>query len=247
MLETIREYAVERMEEDPGFSAATRWAHAAYFAEFSRRQWERLTGPGREAALAELSSDLENVRSAWSYWVGERDLDQLGKFIDSLWYLYDARGWYHATIDLTQDMLRVLQSAPRTAERIQQEILLQTSLARALQVIKGHGGGREEASPRLGTLPGGGEIQLFPVLRPGQPVWLIIGVRKARQMAEKIQSRPICLMIRICSSRGISGWGTPWLSPAISSGLDHLREYRVLTRSSSAHPASTRQPLRPSA
>ena len=43
MLETIREYAAERLDDSPEFDAAARRAHAAYFADFARRQWEGVT------------------------------------------------------------------------------------------------------------------------------------------------------------------------------------------------------------
>jgi predicted ATPase/class 3 adenylate cyclase len=191
MLETIREYAAERLEADPGFSAAARRAHAAYFAAFTQRQWERLAGAEREVALAELSADLENVRTAWEYWAGEKDLEQLGLFVDSLWLLYDWRGWYHLTIELTVDMLDILKSLPPTPERIQQEILLQTSLARALQVIKGYTGEVEQAYTRALELSREvGEIpELFPVLRGlGSLYGYIADFEKAGQMAEKILS-----------------------------------------------------------
>ena len=69
MLETIREYATERLEQDSEFSAAARRAHATYFADFAQRQWERLSGDGRETALREMESEIENLRIAWRYWV----------------------------------------------------------------------------------------------------------------------------------------------------------------------------------
>ena len=52
MLETIREYATERLEQDAEFTAAAHQAHAMYFADFTERQWERLSGDGRETASA---------------------------------------------------------------------------------------------------------------------------------------------------------------------------------------------------
>ena len=167
MLETIREYATERLEEDLEFHAAAHQAHAAYFADFAQRQWVRLTGSDMEAALDELSTDLENVRSAWQYWVEKKDLEQLGKFVDSLWLLYDARGWYHATVDLTTDLLDVLSSTPSTPELAQQEIVLRTSLARALLATKGYTPEVEEAYTRALELSQevGDFSQLFPVLR----------------------------------------------------------------------------------
>jgi predicted ATPase/class 3 adenylate cyclase len=167
MLETIREYAAERLDNLPEFSAAARRAHAVYFADFARRQWEHLTGEGRDVALAAMAAEIENLRLAWSYWVGEGDLDQLNKLLDSLWLLYDARGWYHATIELTRELLDVLSSTPSTPDRAIQEVTLRTSLARALMAIHGYTQEVEEAYARaLELVEGERELpQVFPVLR----------------------------------------------------------------------------------
>ena len=112
MLETIGEYAAERLDDLPELAAAARRAHAAYFADLARRQWEHLTGRRRQQALAAMTTDLENLRLAWDHWVAANDLDQLNKLVDSLWVLYDARGWYHDTVRLTTDLLEVLSSSP---------------------------------------------------------------------------------------------------------------------------------------
>jgi predicted ATPase len=189
MLETIREYAAERLEQDSEFSAVARRAHATYFADFTGRQWERLIGEGREGAIRDLESDIENVRIAWRYWVGEKDLGQLNKFVDSLWVLYDARGWYHATVSLTNDLLEVLASVPATPERLQEQIMLQISLARALLATKGYTEEVERAYMRaLELCENAGEIpQLFPVLRGLASFYILrIENEKAVQMAERI-------------------------------------------------------------
>jgi predicted ATPase/class 3 adenylate cyclase len=189
MLETMREFAVERLEGDPDFSASARRAHATYYADFAQRQWKCLTGDGREAALADLSADIENVKTAWRYWVREKDLDQLSKFVDSLWTFYDMRGWYHATVELTNDLLSVLSSTPSTPERVQQEIILRTSLARALLAIKGYTPEVEEAyTHALALCQEEGDVpQLFPVLRGLSSYYVYLGeFEKAAQMGERI-------------------------------------------------------------
>ena len=167
MLETIREYATERLRDQPEFEAAARRAHAAYFAEFARLEWERLTGADREPALEELGADLENVRTAWRYWVENKDLEQLGKLVDSLWLLFDVRGWYHATVDLTTELLELLSTTASTPELAQQEIVLRTSLARALLATKGYTPEVEQAYLRALELSqtAGENAQLYPVLR----------------------------------------------------------------------------------
>jgi predicted ATPase len=167
MLETIREYAKEQLEKEPEFNKSAQWAHATYFADFTQLQWKRLTSTEREIALSEIESNIENVRTAWHYWVNEQNLEQLHKLTDSVWLLNDARGWYYATVDLTSDLLNVLSSTPSTPERAQQEIMLQTSLARVMLTIKGYTVEVEEAYKRaLELCQKHGEIpQSFPVLR----------------------------------------------------------------------------------
>jgi predicted ATPase/class 3 adenylate cyclase len=167
MLETIREYAAERLDERPELGAAARRAHAAYFADFARRHWGDLTGDRRDVALAALGAELQNLRLAWSYWVDDGDLDQLNKLVDSLWLLHESRGSYHATVELTRELLSVLSSTPSTPERALQEVTLRTSLARALMAIHGYTQEVEEAYARaLELFEGDRELpQLFPVLR----------------------------------------------------------------------------------
>ncbi len=167
MLETIREYAAERLDELPDFSAAARRAHAVHFADFARRQWEHLTGDQRDTALAAMAAEIENLHVAWRYWVAEGDLDQLNRLVDSLWLLYEARGLYHATIELTTELLNVLSATPSTPERAMQEVTLRTSLARALMAINGYTREVEEAyTHALDLFEGERELpQLFPVLR----------------------------------------------------------------------------------
>jgi predicted ATPase len=191
MLETIREYAAERLAQDPDFSASAQHAHAACYAAFAHSQWDLLTGSRREAGLEALAADVENLRTAWDYWAGVKDMEKLGLLVDSLWLLYDARGWYHATAHLINDLLDILSSTPSTPELAQQEILLQTGLARALLAIKGYTKEVEDAYQRaLDLSQVAGEIpQLLPVLRGLSNLHTYLGQHdKGVEIGEKIIS-----------------------------------------------------------
>jgi predicted ATPase/class 3 adenylate cyclase len=138
MLETIREYAAERLEDAPELAAAARQAHAEYFAAFAHRRRDRLHDLEREAALEELGAELGNLSAAWQYWVRSRDPEQLNLLLDGLWVLNEARGWYHAAIELANDLLAVLAEVPSTPDRMREEIALRTSLARGLLAVRGY-------------------------------------------------------------------------------------------------------------
>jgi len=138
MLETIREYAAERLDDDPELAGAARQAHAEYYAEFAHGRADRLYGPERETALDELAAELGNLLAAWRYWVEARDPERLNALLDGLWVLNDTRGWYHAAIELANDLLGVLAAVPSTPERVREEIALRTSLARGLLAVRGY-------------------------------------------------------------------------------------------------------------
>jgi predicted ATPase len=167
MLETIREYAAERLEEDPSLRSEARQAHATYFADFAHARRGYMYGPQRAAALDDLAADLGNLQTAWRYWVESGDLERLDMLLDCLWVLHETRGWYHGVIELTNDLLSVLSSSPSTPERAREEIALRTNLARGLMAISGYTEEVEESYERALALleEGGRPPELFPMLR----------------------------------------------------------------------------------
>jgi predicted ATPase/class 3 adenylate cyclase len=167
MLETIREYAAERLEEEPGLSSSARQAHAEYFSDFARMRHDHLLGAEREDTLDELASEIGNLRTAWRHWLVAGNLEKLDELLETLWILHDARGWYNAAVELAQDLFGVLSAVPSTPDRVQQKITLGTSLARGLMAIRGYTEEVDEAYGRAIALleEAGGLPQLFPVLR----------------------------------------------------------------------------------
>jgi predicted ATPase len=228
MLETIREFAAARLEDDPAWSASTRHAHATHFADWTRSQHQRLVGEERESASDQMAADIENIRTAWRFWASERDFDQLGKLTDSLWLLYDARGWYHATVSLATDLLDLLSSAPVTGERALDRITLQTSLARVLLALKGYTQEVEDAYTRtLELCEGRGEIpELLPVLRGLSSFYLYRAeFEKAARIGEQIlnlSERNNDASLRV-EGHVLLGANLALLND-LKSGLDHLEK-----------------------
>jgi tetratricopeptide (TPR) repeat protein len=67
MLETIRDYAMERLEQDDGLDG-TRRRHAEHYAAVAERAHGQLDGPAQLTALDRLEADHDNLRAAlaWS-------------------------------------------------------------------------------------------------------------------------------------------------------------------------------------
>ena len=109
--ELLRQYAEERLEKTPEDSLSAHEAHAAYYAEFMEQRWKYLKGSRQMEALAEIESDMENVRAAWRYYLGQKNTSQIWKFIYGLWHFHWIRSWNHAGTELFAEAVNSLGEA----------------------------------------------------------------------------------------------------------------------------------------
>ncbi len=79
MLETVREYALERLKAH-GAEGRTRGLHARYYLRLARRAQDELRGPSQLEWLNRLSADHNNLRIAlkWTLDSGDRDGNEDG-------------------------------------------------------------------------------------------------------------------------------------------------------------------------
>jgi len=94
MLETIREFGLDRLRES-GEEAEIRRRHAAWYGELAEEAWQRLYHePVDEAFLAEVDAELDDIRTALA-WLEQTDdlagLLTLAGAIGPLWYFRSHR------------------------------------------------------------------------------------------------------------------------------------------------------------
>jgi predicted ATPase/class 3 adenylate cyclase len=118
MLETIREYALERLSQS-GHLDDARQRHAQYYAAFAERAHEQLSGPARLAALDHLEAEHDNLRAALSWSLETQAADPAGdderaatglRLVQALapfWYQHghatEGRRWLQQAIALAAD------------------------------------------------------------------------------------------------------------------------------------------------
>ena len=107
--ELLRQYAQERLKDNPQACLSAQEAHAAYYAEFMEQRWQQLKGKRQMLALTEIEADIENVRASWRYYLSQNNVPQLWKFIKGLWYIYWIRWWNHAGMELFAEAVGVLR------------------------------------------------------------------------------------------------------------------------------------------
>jgi predicted ATPase/DNA-binding SARP family transcriptional activator len=111
MLETIREYALERLRAGND-EAAARGRHAEYFVEPVVRSLPELKGPDVAAALERLDVEHDNLRAAldWSF---EHEPDAFLRAVDALYSFWYFRGHYREGLR-EFDRARTVASKPAT-------------------------------------------------------------------------------------------------------------------------------------
>ncbi|MER7465195.1 BTAD domain-containing putative transcriptional regulator [Streptomyces sp. NPDC097981] len=93
MLETIHEYAAERLAAAGGDRADTERRHLTYYRELARTTEPLLRGHGQRAAADRLATEYENLRTALRRAVASRDVGEVLCLVHSL-------GWYWQMLDL---------------------------------------------------------------------------------------------------------------------------------------------------
>ncbi|MFF8937343.1 BTAD domain-containing putative transcriptional regulator [Streptomyces paradoxus] len=109
LLETVAEYAAERLDES-GRRAETERAHLTYFRELARVTDPLLRGPGQLAAIRRLEREYENLRTALRHAVALRDEQEaLCLALSLVWYWQmrdlriEARNWCREVMALGPD------------------------------------------------------------------------------------------------------------------------------------------------
>lgn len=92
LLETVREYARERLTAAGGADALSA-RHAAYFAQLGIDAAARLEGPGQAAAAAQLEDEHDNLRAALQ-WFLKVDPDAGLQLAGELWMFWYMRGYF---------------------------------------------------------------------------------------------------------------------------------------------------------
>ncbi|WP_217252532.1 BTAD domain-containing putative transcriptional regulator [Streptomyces sp. AC602_WCS936] len=109
LLETVAEYAAERLDETGGRAAAER-AHLTYYRELARTTDPLLRGPEQLTAIERLEREYENLRTALRHAIAERDEQEaLSLALSLVWYWQmrdlrvEARNWFSEIMTLGPD------------------------------------------------------------------------------------------------------------------------------------------------
>ena len=117
MLETIREYALERLNAS-NEGEAMHGAHAAHYLALAEEAEAGLQGAAQITWLRRLDDEHDNLRAATSWFSANNDVDAALRLTGAIWlfrwlrgYYAESRAQYEALLDLPNDAGRTVARA----------------------------------------------------------------------------------------------------------------------------------------
>ncbi len=123
MLETIREYGLERLAES-GQIAAARAGHAAYFMAMAERREPQLRGREQLEAIEQLVAEHDNLLAALHFAVDSGDADTAVRLAAALGVFWTIRGSLRDSAAWLRRALEVPGPAPRVARVVASAVYL---------------------------------------------------------------------------------------------------------------------------
>ena len=108
--ELLRQYASDELDKVPERSRAVSEAHGATYGDLMEGAGEIITRSDQPAFLASVDQDIDNVRSAWRYYLSTGNAESAARFPADLYHIYEVRGWYTAGAALFEEALEAFEA-----------------------------------------------------------------------------------------------------------------------------------------
>ena len=107
--EVIRQYATAHLEEDPSIHTETCDCHSDFFLRFVADRENALKSAAQQAAMRELSREMENIRVAWGRAIKRKEFMLIGSTVRSLGWMFEVAGLLHEGIEQLEQLIQALQ------------------------------------------------------------------------------------------------------------------------------------------
>lgn len=94
MHELIRQFALEKLADEPARSERAWRAYCGFYALFLDQRGDALKGHGQQEALHEISVEMANVRAAWDAAVCRRLRPELAQMVEAFYWHHWQRGYF---------------------------------------------------------------------------------------------------------------------------------------------------------
>ena len=110
--ELTRQYADQRLAEDPAQQQAAQERHGDFYARFVKKQETALGTAQQMVALTQIEQEIDNIRHAWLATVTQARIGPLQQMVNGLGQAFYWRGRYHEGVHLFRTVLTQLPPLP---------------------------------------------------------------------------------------------------------------------------------------
>lgn len=90
-VDIVRQYALDHLRKDEQEYTAIQQRHSLYYTTLLERRGVAFKGAERPAVVAELTTELANIRLGWHWAATHQQARQLSQAADTLFWLYESR------------------------------------------------------------------------------------------------------------------------------------------------------------
>jgi tetratricopeptide (TPR) repeat protein len=124
MHELIRQYAATKLEEDPREYELARDQHSDYYMTLLRDREHMLKNEQQQAAIEELSAEIDNLRLAWQWAVAHDKVAAIRQALFPLGWFYELRTWFQEAELLFQSAAEQLHAQAGTPVEIERTAVI---------------------------------------------------------------------------------------------------------------------------
>jgi tetratricopeptide (TPR) repeat protein len=107
--ELIRQFAAQHFSERLHEQTATQARHSRYYLTYFGQADGRLRSAAQRETLAELTTEIDNFRSAWDWAITHGEFALIEQTMRTFWMLYDTRGWLQEGLDVLGRAISALE------------------------------------------------------------------------------------------------------------------------------------------
>ena len=111
--EVIRQYASSYLEEDQARCHETCDLHSEYYLTFASEYERKLKSASQQAAMREMSLELDNLRTAWDWGIKHEKFVSIGKAVRSFGWFFEVSGLIRDGIDQLELLVQTLSDKLR--------------------------------------------------------------------------------------------------------------------------------------
>lgn len=127
--ELVRQYAADRLAEQPAEKEAAGARHGAYYLSLLSNQEALLKSSAQRETLAQLTTEIDNLRLAWNWGFAHGRYDLFSHAAGAFVWFYDIRGWMAEGNDHLEHVIQAIDQIESTRKLSVEESI---ALARML-------------------------------------------------------------------------------------------------------------------